>query len=182
MWSETALDLTAGQKITVLEEVTAASEGRVSFVSQSVDLAQGSIVGAGLDENGELVSGGLLTIEAADLINRGTVRSSGTIEASVTGETTNFGQILSGQTLALLGGGIFRNEAAGTVVAEQEAGMLLSAYSANQYLGYGLFRRSSAVHRSVSNAVGIELFIHSRATYFSTIFLNIFCLTAFKYK
>ncbi|MEJ2116409.1 MAG: filamentous hemagglutinin N-terminal domain-containing protein, partial [Alphaproteobacteria bacterium] len=115
VWSETALELTAGGNISVLDNIKAGAKGNVTLAADSLDLNAGALVGAGMNEDGTFVSGGLLTIEAAALTNRGTLQSGRNINITVTGTTTNSGDILADGTLALLGGSLFYNEASGAI-------------------------------------------------------------------
>jgi len=127
VWSETILELTAGKKITALDRATASAKGNVTLKSESLDLAQGALIGAGLDETGQLTTDGLLTIEAANLTNRGTLQAP-EIEITVKGAATNFGQILSSDTLALLVGGVFHNASSYAIAGDQDTTFVVAAF------------------------------------------------------
>ncbi len=124
VFSETALELAATGKISLGANARAGSLGDVSIEgilpdggtvkTGSLDLAGGALLGAGMDENGDLVGNGKLTIEAASLMNRGTITSQNDLTITVSGTTDNYGSILSQSALALLGGGVFENRSGAT--------------------------------------------------------------------
>jgi filamentous hemagglutinin family protein len=118
VYSEIALELTADKGLSLLENAIAGAKGNVTLKTASLDLAEHSLLGAGIDENGTLVGNGRLTIEAADLVNRGEITASDDITITSTGQIDNDGNILSENTLSLLGGGVFNNRQNAIVSAD----------------------------------------------------------------
>ncbi|MGH1351159.1 MAG: hemagglutinin repeat-containing protein [Methyloligellaceae bacterium] len=124
VYSETALELTAGAQVSVLDNMAAGAKGNVTIKSASLDIGTGAKLQADLNENDELVNNGLLTIETAALNNRGAIEAGTDINISgqdfdtddgitpATGKVENTGQILALGTLNILSGELFNNSGA----------------------------------------------------------------------
>ena len=122
IWSETALELTAEGNVDLLENAFASSKGKVTIkTSSAIEVAKGGFVGSGFEEDGTSLSEGVLTIEAANLNNQGSLQAGVEIQIELTGDgiSTNGGEIISGQTLALISGSFFVNQTGGLLVGDK---------------------------------------------------------------